>query len=305
MAVVALVAAALLVSLVPAQRAAASTTVSYRIWHWNIAGHAYHLGSTTDGIIEAMRGSISYRDPDFVSVNEMCHSQYDAMIDQLQNMGWPQDPLNFARFEPMLPAGDPTICAGTAYGIALFSRFPLGTTDRYTLPSDGQPKARKLLCAAVKATPQVRFCTTHITTVQSYQQSQLDYVRGVLDGYRAAGGTVLIAGDFNVQPHETPLDPWYVPAVDTVNNGNNSGAYHELDDQDPICPGWGEETTENDVGGGACGQARKVDMVFTGADRLISYWEDPQPIGSICGAHRDLPCSDHRIVDADATVTVG
>ncbi|WP_203655293.1 hypothetical protein [Actinocatenispora rupis] len=66
-----LVAAAVRPWLVPAHRASAATTVSYRIWHWNIAGHAYHLGSTTDRIIEAIRGSISYRSPDFVSVHEI------------------------------------------------------------------------------------------------------------------------------------------------------------------------------------------------------------------------------------------
>ncbi|GAA4201848.1 hypothetical protein [Actinocatenispora rupis] len=66
------------------------------------------------------------------------------MIDQLQQMGWLQDPLNVARFEPMLPAGDPTICAGTAYGIALFSRFPLATRAVYVAvlrPIQGAPPA--------------------------------------------------------------------------------------------------------------------------------------------------------------------
>ncbi|MFB4264657.1 endonuclease/exonuclease/phosphatase family protein [Nonomuraea sp. GTA35] len=294
----------LLISALSPLPASASSTATYQIWHWNIAGHGYHLGSTTDGILQAMGGSISGRNPHFVSVNEICHSQYDAMIDYLQKIGWPQNPLNFARYEPMRPADGSSYCAGTGIGQALFSRFPLGPTERHTLPYDGSDKQRKLLCAPIATRTRVKFCTTHLTFDRAYQAAQLTYVRDILDRDHAQGDTVLIAGDFNVQPGDALLDTWYHPGVDTVNNANNSGRYHELDDQDSKCPGWGEQTTESSPTLGACGQPRKVDLIFAAADRLVSYSADSQPIGHLCGANRDKACSDHRMVNAFATVTV-
>lgn len=281
-----------------------ASSATYQIWHWNIAGHAYHLGSTTNGIIQAMGRSIGGRNPDFVSVNEICHNQYGALIDYLQQIGWPQNASNFARYEPMRPADGTSYCDGTGIGQALFSRFPLGATERYTLPYDGSALQRKLLCAPIAGKTSVKFCTTHVTFDRAYQAAQLTYVRKVLDRYHAQGDTAIIAGDFNVQPDDPLLDTWYDSSVDTANNAHNSGPYHELDDLDATCPGWGEQTTEGSLPLGSCGQARKVDLVFAAADRLVSYTADSQPIGHVCGANRDKACSDHRILNAFATVTV-
>ncbi|MCF6467242.1 endonuclease/exonuclease/phosphatase family protein [Nonomuraea sp. MG754425] len=296
----AVIAMTVVLMLTPSHAYAATT---YQIWHWNIAGHGKHLGSTTNGILQAIVGSIGARDPDFVSVNEMCHNQYDAVIDSLQKIGWPQNPLNFARYERMTPADDPGYCGGTGYGVVIFSRFALGPTERFTLPQADEDKQRKLLCAPVAAQPHLRFCTTHLTYVANAQAAQLGYVHDVIERYRAQGDTVLIAGDFNIQPHSPLLDDWYSPTVDTVNNSGNHGRYHELDDEDPSCPGWGEQTTESNTLG-ACGQSGKVDLVFAAADKLTGYREDSQPIGYVCGANRDKACSDHRIVNAFASVTV-
>lgn len=285
------------------QSASASSVATYKIWHWNVAGHAIHKGSTTDGMVSAMRGSISYRKPDFVSVNEMCNSQYRAMITELRKAGYPQDPANFARFETLRTGN---VCGGTAYGIALFSRQPLGTATRHTLPYDGSDKQRKLLCAPLKAQPKVKFCTTHLTIVSEYKKPQLQAVHNVLEGFRTKGDTVMVAGDFNLFPNTALFDDWYTSSVNTPSNRNNRGAYHELDDQEPLCPGWGEATTEKgSISPYACGQHWRLDLTFAPADRLLSYSSDAHPIGSICGAARDQPCSDHRIVTSVAKVTIG
>ncbi|MFC5824143.1 endonuclease/exonuclease/phosphatase family protein [Nonomuraea insulae] len=284
--------------------AASSATATYKIWHWNMAGHQQHLGSTTNGIIQAIAGSISYRQPDFVSINEICRNQYDAVIDALQSMGWPQNPANFARYEPMTAAGDPGYCAGYGIGIAIFSRFALGDTLRQALPYDGSDKQRKLLCAPVAAQPTTRFCTTHLTTVAAYKAAQLGHVHSVLEAYRSQGDVPIIAGDFNVQPDSPLLNTWYDASVDTDANQGNAGRYHELDDREAVCPGWGEQTTESNKLG-ACGQSGKVDLIFVPADRLTGYRADAHPIGHVCGGNRDKPCSDHRIVDATISVTTG
>ncbi|MBB6546967.1 endonuclease/exonuclease/phosphatase family protein [Nonomuraea rubra] len=287
-----------------APTSAASAAATYKIWHWNMAGHHSHLGSTTNGIIQAIAGSISYRNPDFVSINEICRNQYGAVIDALQGMGWPQNLTNFARYEPMTAAGDPGYCAGHGIGIAIFSRFALGGTLRQTLRYDGSGKQRKLLCAPVAAQPRIRFCTTHLTTVAAYKFAQLGQVHSVLESYRSRGDIPIIAGDFNVQPDSPLLNTWYDPSVNNDANHGNIGRYHELDDREAMCPGWGEQTTESNKLG-ACGQSGKVDLLFVPAERLTSYSADAHPIGHVCGRNRDKPCSDHRIVDATASVTTG
>ncbi|NBE96006.1 endonuclease/exonuclease/phosphatase family protein [Nonomuraea sp. KC401] len=284
--------------------AASSATATYKIWHWNMAGHHSHLGSTTNGIIQAIAGSISYRNPDFVSINEICRNQYSAVIDVLQGMGWPQNATNFARYEPVTAAGDPGYCAGHGIGIAIFSRFALGETLRQTLPYDGSGKQRKLLCSHVAARPGTRFCTTHLTTVAASKSAQLGQVHGVLESYRSRGDVPIIAGDFNVQPDSPLLDTWYDATVNTDANHGNTGRYHELDDREAVCPGWGEQTTESNKLG-ACGQSGKVDLIFVPAERLARYSADAHPIGHVCGGNRDKPCSDHRIVDATVSVTTG
>ena len=136
---------------------------TYDIWLWNVAGHTMHAGATDTGVIEAAVSSIQSRGVDLVGFNELCRSQYRALIEALSAAGWPSDSANFARFsETRSPS--PGVCAGSAYGNAIFSRWPLGGADRVTLPSDGSVEHRSLLCAPLQARPHLRFCTTHITT---------------------------------------------------------------------------------------------------------------------------------------------
>ncbi|MFF9622818.1 endonuclease/exonuclease/phosphatase family protein [Streptomyces griseosporeus] len=294
----------------PAGSAAGSAT--YKVWHWNVAGDESNYNSTTNGLVDAILGSVSYRDPDFISLNEVCPDQYRAILKGLQDRGWPQSSTNFARFEPM-PDVDADVCKDDAtgdsdpYGVAVFSRFAPSGTDRITLPSDGD-KARKLLCVSIASQPGgLRFCSTHITFKPATRPAQLDAVRTQLQQWTSAGGTVITAGDFNTQPHDALLDSWYTPAVATADNGGNTGQFHELDDDDPsgLCPGWGEETTEGSLLG-RCNQRAKVDLVWAAASRLVSYDEDAHPIATDRCTNRSglyIPCSNHRIVDATLTVT--
>ncbi|MBT2444773.1 endonuclease/exonuclease/phosphatase family protein [Streptomyces sp. ISL-36] len=296
----------------PAGSAAVTGTATYKVWHWNIAGHALNFGATDNGLVDAILGSLSYRDPDFISLNEICPDQYRAILKGLQDANWPQSPSNFARFEPM-PDVDADLCKSDnggpdtdPYGVAVFSKFAPSGTDRITLPSDGD-KARKLLCVPITSQPGgLRFCTTHITFKNAYKQAQLDTVRTKMEQFTAAGGTVITAGDFNVQPHDPLLDNWYAQSATSSNNANNSGIFREFDDLDPLCPGWGEQTTEGTLAG-LCGQPAKVDHVFAAESRLVSYDADTHPIARnrcLNRSHTEyIACSDHRIVTATVTVT--
>ncbi|MFE7135769.1 endonuclease/exonuclease/phosphatase family protein [Streptomyces sp. NPDC057638] len=291
-------------------------TAAYKVWHWNVSGHEVDRGATTNGLVDAVLASVQQQNPDFISLNEICPNQYTAVLKGLQKAGWPnQDAMtNFARFEPV-PEANADLCGddptgqpdADPYGVALFSRFKPSGTDRITLPFDGE-KERKLLCvpiAQLTGGPNgLRFCTTHITYHFAHEQAQLDVVRSRMEQWTLDGGTVITAGDFNVQPHEDKLNGWYAPSADTTHNGGNSGMFRELDDLDPVCPGWGEQTTEGGLGG-LCGQRGKVDLIFAAESRLASYDADAHPIGpDRCknGSQQLVRCSNHRITTATATV---
>ncbi|MGW2278105.1 endonuclease/exonuclease/phosphatase family protein [Streptomyces sp. NPDC001770] len=289
---------------VTAAQAGAATSHTYNVWQWNVAGDKIHEGSTTDGLIDQASASIVNRSADFVSFNELCRGQYDALVTALRAEDWPTDAQNFARFEPSREAGNSSVCKGEAFGNALFSKRPLGTADRITLPDDGTAEKRNLLCAPLTDGSGTRFCTTHITTQGTYNVAQLEAVRAKLEAYHAAGETVLIAGDFNAQPSYGRLNSFYAPSLDVPNNGNNTGAYRELDDNDTgNCLGYGEWTAEGTPGSAPpCGGNAKLDLIFVRESTLAgSYSGDSLGISTSCTGV--AACSDHRITIG--TVTVG
>jgi endonuclease/exonuclease/phosphatase family metal-dependent hydrolase len=284
--------------------AATTTTATYHIWTWNVAGWAMHRGSTTDGLITVLSNSIRNRSSQFVAVNELCWSQYKAIQANLRASGWGADDTNFSRFESANDSG----CGGEQYGIAIFSKAPMGTANRYTLPSDGAVEQRKLLCAPLSAQPHLRFCTTHITTSNEVingtpiNVQQLNAVRSHLDAFNSAGDTVIIAGDFNAQPNYGRLDNWYAPSLDTVNNGNNTGAYRELDDLDSRCVGYGENTQDDGTPVGPCADAgKKIDLIFVREDKLAGTYDgDSLTVSTDCGG----ACSDHRILIGTVAIKI-
>jgi hypothetical protein len=111
---------------------AATTTGTYDIWHWNVAGDTRHKASTTDDLIETIANSIVANDAHFATINELCRNQYDALISALRSGGWPVDTANFARFVTTR-AANTGACSDHAYGNALFSKAPLGTSENITL----------------------------------------------------------------------------------------------------------------------------------------------------------------------------
>lgn len=294
-----LVAAAMLPGTATAQAAVNET---FNVWHWNIAGHTMHGGSTNSGVLEHAATSIVNRDADFVSVNEICFGQYKRLQTLLVAKDWPAS-NDFARFAATRDP-KPGICNGDeTFGHALFSRQDLGTSQQYELPHDGKVGTRKLLCAPLQANSLMKFCSVHITTGPAEgepdnRKPQLKYMLQLLDGFDAAGETYIVAGDFNVQPHYEHLDGYYAPSANTVNNPNNTGAHRELDDADPSqCPGYGEFTaTVRPEVSPPCGGLSKIDLIITRENRVAGpYSGDSLTPPTDCGAGNDDPCSDHRV----------
>ncbi|WUN23379.1 helix-turn-helix domain-containing protein [Streptomyces sp. NBC_00316] len=172
------------------------------------------------------------------------------------------------------------------------------------MPDDGTAEKRNLLCAPLTDGTATRFCTTHITTSQSFNVAQLESVRQKLEDYHTAGETVLIAGDFNAQPHYGRLNSFYAPSLDVPNNGNNTGAYRELDDNDTgNCLGYGKWTADGTPGAAPpCGGNTKTDLISVRESALAGpYSEDSLAISTSCTGV--ATCSDHRIVVGTVTVS--
>lgn len=304
-------AGALCAALLPTTAAQAETTSpkTYNVWQWNVSGNKTHKGSTTTGMVTQAAASIVNRNADFASFNELCGKQFDALINELRLKGWPQDPANFARFEPSIQAGT-AVCGGQAYGNAIFSKRPLGAADRIALArdnsgSDGGPEERRnLLCAEVTDGSGTRFCTTHITIDVNVKATQLTEVHTKLEEYHAAGDTVLIAGDFNAQPWYQALNTYYSSSLNVpVNNENNVGEYRELDDNDSgNCPGIGEWTADGTPSTKPkCGEKAKLDLIFVRESSLAGpYSADSLAISTTCTG--GTACSDHRILTGTVTV---
>ncbi|MFI8521701.1 endonuclease/exonuclease/phosphatase family protein [Streptomyces sp. NPDC085481] len=298
-------AGALAAVLLPATAAQAETPAprTYTVWQWNVAGNTIHDASTTDGMVTQAAASIAARGADFAAFNELCQGQYSALVDELRAKGWASDPQNFARFEPSRPAGNAAVCNGEAFGNAIFSKRPLGGAARFALPDDGSAEKRNMLCAPLTDGTATRFCTTHITTNQSFNVAQLEFVREKMEAYHAAGETVLIAGDFNAQPNYGRLNSYYAPSLDVPNNTGNTGQYRELDDNDEAnCLGYGEWTADGTPGTTPpCGGFAKIDHIFVRESALAGpYSADSLGISTTCTG---VPaCSDHRILVGTVTV---
>ncbi|MFF0359719.1 MULTISPECIES: endonuclease/exonuclease/phosphatase family protein [Streptomyces] len=305
-------AGALLAVLLPTATAQADTAQSqassagtYNVWQWNVAGNTFHRGSSDTNMVSLAATSMVNRDADFAAFNELCRGQYDALVEQLRAKNWPVDETNFARFEPSR-AANTGVCGEDEdeFGNAIFSKRPLGTAARIDLADDGSLyERRNLLCAPLADGSGVRFCATHLTTVDSVKYTQINEIKNRLEGWHGAGEKVLIAGDFNVQPHYPSMNPVYSASVDTQYNDNNVGAYRELDDNDPgNCWGYGEPTTNAGATNSPCGGAQKLDLILVRESALASpgsYSADSLVTSENCTVGL---CSDHRILTGTVTL---
>ncbi|MGP3955986.1 endonuclease/exonuclease/phosphatase family protein [Nonomuraea sp. 3N208] len=315
---------AAVIALSPGAAASAAVPSTFNVWHWNVAGNKMHHGSATDGMVARAVASILNREAHLVAFNELCWGQYKAIQDALRSAGWPNDSTNYSRFATIL---GPTsgVCNGNEdFGNAIFSKQPLGPASRFTLPPDGTREQRNLLCAGLLTTPGARFCTTHITTSndiagngQKHNVNQLNFVLDQMEAYRAGGETVIIAGDFNAQPDYGRLNNWYSGSLNTANNGNNTGNYRELDDNDPTqCLGYGEWTATGTPGDAppcaAVEPHAKIDLIFVREDRIAGpYSGDSLAIPTDCTGIPATPaypagsCSDHRVMTGTVPVLIG
>lgn len=266
-------------------------TVGFTTLHWNIAGgkeNACRPDLIRRAVMRFVRESNT--PVDFISLNEVCEAQYEA-IDEALRAYWKKGRNDrFGAFQPS---------NGSRVGNAFFSRRDVTDITRQELGTDQYGK-RYLLCG-LQVNRRLRVCTTHLTPGDPQARAQLGRVLTRIEQWwDNRSDTVVIGGDLNLHPNDSALNAMYAAGANTQNNPNNSGAYREVDDDDAQnCRGYGERTVPS-TGGGPCGAGGKIDFTFVRANRIVGgdYRGDSLNIPDDCTG----VCSDHRPLRGFATV---
>lgn len=171
-------------------------------------------GCYTGRSIAEAAALIRMRQPDVVTLNEICRSDVDVLA-----RSFPAGTVGTA-FQPAIDRRTltPITCrAGEPYGIGLLTRTPWGRTQAkpiggvYPAQDQGNAEGRAWLCAP--ATRGVVACTTHLTaTSPAVAQAQCRFLFTWLPAL--IRGTVVVGGDFNLGRLERCLPPGYVSASD-------------------------------------------------------------------------------------------
>jgi endonuclease/exonuclease/phosphatase family metal-dependent hydrolase len=258
-------------------------TVEFSTFHWNIAGgkeNACRPDLIRRAVLRFVRESPT--PIDFISLNEVCASQYDAIEEALRGYWKKGANVKFSAFQPS---------NGSRVGNAFFSRVNVTDITRLELGTDQYGK-RFLLCG-LQNNRRLRVCTTHLTPGDPQARTQLGRVLNKIeDWWTNRRDTVVIGGDFNLHPNDAAFNAMYASGANTPHNGNNRGDYREMDDDDAQhCKGYGERTTPNTTGG-PCGSGGKIDFTFVRANRIVngSYRADALNVPTDCTG----VCSDHR-----------
>lgn len=266
---------------------------TYQVLQWNIAGGKEN-GCRTDLITRAVRRLAKDHALDFIGLNEVCPGQHEAIRDALRAEWGLGAAAPFSAY-----VGDGT---GRVVGNGIYSRLGFDAVTKLQLGVD-QYGSRNLLCGRTTAERRLRFCGAHLSVSDVTASSQVRTVLGRLEQWWADfNDTVLLTGDLNLQANHPGLDPVYSADVDTKNNRNNGGRYHELDDADPAhCPGYGERSTPG-TAGGPCQLGGKIDFIFVRQNRIVAdtYSAETLNIPDDCTG----PCSDHRPVIGSVRVKI-
>lgn len=223
------------------QAGTTATQANYRVFHWNIAGGKEN-GCQTAGITRAVRRFVNQHNADFVGLNEVCRSQYEAIREALRQHWGKGRNANSSAY-----VGDGT---DRVVGNAIFSRFNIEDVTRLKVGEDRYGD-RNLLCGKVRNQPHLRFCSVHLTPGDATARVQLGRVKDRIEQWwQNRNDTVILAGDLNLLPNDPGLNSIYHRNANTRNNGNNTGRYRELDDNDAgHCRGYGERSVPHGNGG--------------------------------------------------------
>jgi hypothetical protein len=284
----------------------ATSSRTLKVLHWNIAGATINDGDYY--VVDRLVQEILARQPDIVSVNEICVNQFDTLRRRLADagyeMGWGFNVVqtgNFTCFnldDPRFTVGNAVLVRGTVVDKQNYDfsedQELVEVDDEDTTPGRG------VACVTARFSGtdrDVKACSTHLET--GYPENpdagiQVRELARVL-GPQARQMPFILAGDTNLATPRTDsaMDPIYGPPIGT-------GDFGEIE-QERACVT--SPTCELAQGGAPTFDDRKIDYIF--ADR----WHFHIPVGraavnqdvGTCGEDPH-PCSDHFLVYGEAVL---
>ena len=197
----------------------------------NLCGNVCNGGGLA--IVTKLASVIANRQPYAVTLNEVCENQFTWLDAELAGYA--------GRFDPTGP-----ICRnGARYGnAALLRTDDVSLVGSWSLPNLAGREPRRLMCLGgqpVGRRPLVA-CVTHISTQPVDIGAQLRTVAGVLNGLIGGGASVVLGGDFNVDPSDTRMDPLWRAGTDVANEA--TFGRHRLDYVFLSCDGGSPATSD-------------------------------------------------------------
>ncbi|MFD3905764.1 endonuclease/exonuclease/phosphatase family protein [Streptomyces sp. CB04723] len=283
-----------------------------RVLHYNLCGAAaacpWNAGGSGPGTsVERVVSEASAFRPDVITLNEVCETQYRALLEQLERAGRPMHGT-YASSQDNVPNCGPT----GAFGTAVLSRGPITSeepdyrpfahtgNETYTNGGRTVPVRRGILCAPTHISRKpLLACTAH---TYARAPEQLREIRDRLAEDSVPGDmAVLLAGDLNLQPNEPALG--YLYAHPTGAGDRPSGRFREGDETDRawfsqgstggvVCTGSEPERCRN---GEPTADDRKIDYAFADTRHFT-------------GGHGDAEMyeeSDHAMLTAVFTLAPG
>jgi endonuclease/exonuclease/phosphatase family metal-dependent hydrolase len=165
----------------------ADSNISVRVMDYNL-----HNGFNTDGRLnlEALAQAIENSEADVVGLQEVSRGWVvNGSADMLQ---WLSQRLD------MPYAYEPT--EGFQWGIAILSRYPIGSVETGSLPPDSLRFRRGYIKADIQAgRDTLRVLNTHLHHIEEDSETRQEQVPLLIDTWNGAPRTVLM-GDFNASP---------------------------------------------------------------------------------------------------------
>lgn len=224
------------------------------VMQYNICGYACNEEQVADRVAERI---LQHR-PDYITLNEACREQVQAMNLMLRDRGvtyhW--------RFDQTRQIG--TCEFGNA---VLWSGFRSGdNVIALGFEVGGEPSGadhRRILCARIDAgvPPKLQLCTTHLSAgtsreVYVLRSAQIHNVASLVRAFSLEGYQVIVGGDFNQDPPDPQMNPMYPPQYRPPGTGITT----EVEARRGLCVEGGGCPTEDQFKATVPG--RKLDYVF-------------------------------------------
>lgn len=263
------------------------TNLPKKVLQLNLCGNACWTKSDPDAGGVDSRGSVTRMakvldaidnyDPDIVTFNEICYSQYRKIRPDMIARGYSS---TYATTTTGGACDNFESAWGRNFGDAVFSKGPVpDTQQRYLLPDSTGGEPRQLLCADTKLQGvDCKVCTTHLSNDSMVRKKQ---VRTIAQKAKVwvNSTAVIITGDFNAIPSSSEMGLMY-------SHSGGTGVFQEADESDtciPYCRD-GEITFRDN---------KKIDYIFFSARHFGGLTADAK-------SRYPNPITDHNCLEGSA-----